>query len=291
MVTMRDIALRVSLLYAGDILLIHSFVVERQLARDLSMPLLQESLRAACCCAPRSLSARSCRAPAQAYRLWDQPLPDAAGIIDRDLKPENVLLDHEGRAFVSDFGIGRDLPPEGVERRWLTTLASLIGAPAYIAAEELRGLPTDQRTDVDALGVIFYEMLTGTTPYSSATIYEVAAQALTRRIPPPSQHGVGITPPLEQAMLRALARDPPSAGPRCSVLSSASTRRCPYSPMRQLARTLCQSASLADSRRCRFRPRQPTLLDDEPLCAGRKSDDGAQSSGAAAVPFLRRRFG
>src|SRR6185437_6185470 len=87
------------------------------------------------------------------------------------------------------------------------------GAPAYMAPEQLRGLPTDQRADVYALGVIFYEMLTGMTPYSGATIYEVAAQALTRPIPPPSQHGVGITPQLEQAMLRALARDPAERWP------------------------------------------------------------------------------
>jgi serine/threonine protein kinase len=210
MATMRDIAMRASLLNAGHILPVHSFEQADNLLY-LSMPLLHESLRSVLLRANILPLYRA--VPLLRHIAYGLAAAHAAGIIHRDLKPENVLLDHEGRAFVSDFGIGRDLPPEGVERRSLTTLASLIGAPAYMAPEQLRGLPTDQRTDVYALGVIFYEMLTGTTPYSGATIYEVAAQALTRPIPPPSQHGAGITPPLEQAMLRALARDPAERWP------------------------------------------------------------------------------
>ncbi|HEY7973850.1 MAG TPA: protein kinase, partial [Ktedonobacterales bacterium] len=212
----------------------------------------------------------------------------AAGIIHRDLKPENVLLDPEGRAFVSDFGIGRDLPPEGVERRSLTTLASLIGAPAYMAPEQLRGLPTDQRTDVYALGVIFYEMLTGTPPYSGNTIYEVAAQALTRPIPPPSQHGVGITPPLEQAMLRALARDPSERWPTVQRFIVGVNAALPIHPD---ALTGPDAMPERVARGFATMPISPATAAAAPaidlFAREGASDDGAQSSGAVVVPDLR----
>jgi serine/threonine-protein kinase len=100
-----------------------------------------------------------------------------------------------------------------VERRSLGTLSSLIGTPAYMAPEQLRGQPADQRADVYALGVIVYEMLTGAPPYNGNTIYDVAAKALTTPIPPPSQLVAGINPLFERAILRALARDPTERWP------------------------------------------------------------------------------
>jgi serine/threonine-protein kinase len=82
-----------------------------------------------------------------------------------------------------------------------------------MAPEQLRGLPTDQRSDVYALGVILYEMLTGSPPFSGATIYEVATQALTTPVPPLAQRGAGMPPLLERAIMRALARDPTARWP------------------------------------------------------------------------------
>lgn len=210
MSAMHTIASRVQLLKADYILPIHGFGQEGKLLY-LSMPVMRESLRAVL------------------QRMGDLPLhravallrqvatglaaAHAADIVHRDLKPENVLLNVAGQGFVSDFGVGRDLSPESVERRSLGTLSSLIGTPAYMAPEQLRGQPADQRADVYALGVIFYEMLTGAPPYSGNTIYDVAAKALTTPIPPPSQHAAGINPLLERAILRALARDPTERWP------------------------------------------------------------------------------
>ncbi|HEX6543226.1 MAG TPA: serine/threonine-protein kinase [Ktedonobacterales bacterium] len=208
--TMREIVGRSRHLEADDVLPVYD------IGRDgeflfLSMPLMRESLRDVVrSAAPLPLHRAVPLLRQIAYGL---SVAHAAGIIHLDLKPENVLLDADGQAYISDFGIGRDLTPESIERRSLTTLASLIGTPAYMAPEQLRGHPTDQRADVYALGVIFYEMLTGVTPFSGNTIYEVAAQVLTRRIPPPSQHVAGIAPLVERAVLRALTRDPAERWP------------------------------------------------------------------------------
>ena len=210
MEVMRETALRASLLKAPHILPIHGFAREGDIF-CLATPLMHESLR--------SLLARTGPLPlARAVPLLRQiaqgvSAAHTAGIIHRDLKPENVLLDPRGQAFVSDFGVGRDLPPQGAGPRSPDTLSSLIGTPAYMAPEQLRGQPTDQRADVYALGVIFYEILTGAPPYRGNSIYEVAATALTTPIPPPSQHADGVTPLLERAILRALARDPADRWP------------------------------------------------------------------------------
>lgn len=207
--TMRDIAASAQRLRAAHILPIYDF------ARDddhlyLSMPLMRESLR-------EFLQSTSRLPFSEAIALLRQITAGlapahAAGIIHRDLKPENVLLDAHGHAFVSDFGVGRDLPPGGAHST-PDTLSSLIGSPAYMAPEQLRGLPTDQRSDVYALGVILYEMLTGSPPFSGATMYEVAAQALTTPVPPLAQRGAGMSPLLERAIMRALARDPTARWP------------------------------------------------------------------------------
>lgn len=208
--TMREILARVSQLETSHILPVHDFAQQGEILY-LAMPQMRESLR--------TMLTRAGVLPLhRAVPLLRQiahglSAAHAAGIIHRDLKPENVLLNATGQAFVSDFGVGRDLPPEKIEHHSLNTLASLIGTPAYMAPEQLRGQPTDQRTDVYALAIILYEMLTGEPPYSGNTIYEVAAQALTLPIPPPSQHTTGVSPLLERAILRALARDPAKRWP------------------------------------------------------------------------------
>lgn len=208
--SIHQVAIHAARLGSGNILPIYSFAQEDEYLY-LAMPLLRESLRSVLLQNDRLSLYRA----APLVRQIAQGLADAhaSGIIHRDLKPENVLLDGAGRAFISDFGIGRDLPADGEERRSLGTLTSLIGTPAYMSPEQLRGQPTDERTDIYALAVIFYEMLVGTPPFNGNTIYEVASKALTTSIQPPARFGAAIPPLLEQALMRALARDPTSRWP------------------------------------------------------------------------------
>ena len=134
------------------------------------------------------------------------------GILHRDLKPENILLPgEEVEAKVLDFGIAKIVDAEQGEPApagsptMVTVEGTVVGTPAYMAPEQLRGQPPDGRTDVFSLGVIAYEMLTGTLPFGRGSLADVIlAQA--RGLPP---HAVdGLPPPLARAVKMALEADP-----------------------------------------------------------------------------------
>ncbi len=132
----------------------------------------------------------------------------AMGLIHRDVKPENVLLDGEGHAMLGDFGIAREI--SDTPRR-ITTLASTglpVGTPEYMAPEQLRGGSVDQRADVYALGAVLYEMLTGIVPFTGETPYDVASKVISAPLLPPSVQVLSVPPMLERVVLIAMARDP-----------------------------------------------------------------------------------
>jgi tetratricopeptide (TPR) repeat protein/predicted Ser/Thr protein kinase len=86
------------------------------------------------------------------------------GVVHRDLKPQNVMIDRDGRVVVMDFGIARSLQSSS-----MTQTGALLGTPDYMSPEQVKGEPVDARTDIFALGLIFYEMLTGRLPYTGDT--------------------------------------------------------------------------------------------------------------------------
>jgi serine/threonine protein kinase len=125
------------------------------------------------------------------------------GVVHRDLKPENILVTADGTLKIMDFGIALD---ESARRLTWSGLSSTIGTPDYMAPEQVSGRRGDQRTDVYALGVILYEMLTGELPYSGSNVYNVMRAKTSEDPQPPSRYKPDIDPALEEIILRAIER-------------------------------------------------------------------------------------
>ncbi|RMG48177.1 MAG: serine/threonine protein kinase [Acidobacteria bacterium] len=124
------------------------------------------------------------------------------GIVHRDVKPENVLIDAEGRPRLVDFGIARQGDVH------LTREGLVIGSPAYMAPEQIRGEATDQRADLYALGILTYFLVTGREPFTSENVAEILQQQLEETPPPPSSLRPGVPAALDALLARVLAKDP-----------------------------------------------------------------------------------
>jgi serine/threonine-protein kinase len=123
-------------------------------------------------------------------------------LVHRDIKPENLLVDQWNHVKLLDFGLARI---EGV--RSITQAGTVVGSLYYVSPEQLLGQPLDGRTDVYALGVSMYEMLTGQRPYVGQTLPEMSDVILTATAVPPSQIEPAVPPELERIVARAMARD------------------------------------------------------------------------------------
>ena len=124
------------------------------------------------------------------------------GIVHRDIKPHNVLVDGEGRVKVTDFGIAR----AGTSQ--MTETGSIVGTAQYLSPEQARGGEIDPRSDLYSLGVVVYELLTGKTPFDGETPVEIAMKHLSTEPKPPSKLRPDVPPELDKVVLRALAKDP-----------------------------------------------------------------------------------
>lgn len=122
------------------------------------------------------------------------------GIIHRDIKPSNILLGKDDKPCITDFGIALDAD-ESLEVRTDTH-----GTLAFMSPERLAGEPTDRRTDIYSLGVVFYQLLTGTLPYKGNSPFDVQNAILEGRPTPPSQFNDQIPPQVERLCLKAMAR-------------------------------------------------------------------------------------
>jgi eukaryotic-like serine/threonine-protein kinase len=127
------------------------------------------------------------------------------GVVHRDLKPENIMLTVDGGVKLMDFGIAFDATLG--EITW-SGLSTAVGTPEYMAPEQLRSRRGDERTDVYALGVILYEMLTGVVPWPGDSMQEVMRAKLEEDPMPPRKLRPEIPPALEEVVLHALERRP-----------------------------------------------------------------------------------
>ena len=126
-----------------------------------------------------------------------------AGLVHRDVKPENVLISHDGEVKLVDFGLVRAIAEAGV-----TSTSVILGTAAYLSPEQVLGQATGPRSDVYAAGIMAFELLTGTTPFSGDSAIGVANQRLDRDVPPPSSLIDGVPEEFDAFIAGATARDP-----------------------------------------------------------------------------------
>jgi serine/threonine-protein kinase len=127
------------------------------------------------------------------------------GVVHRDLKPENIIIDSEDGIKIIDFGIAQ---LAGARRLTFGKFSELMGSPDYISPEQVKGNRGDARSDLFALGVILYEMLTGHAPFSGPTPLAIMNARLLNHPVPPREVNPSISPQLQEILYRALERDP-----------------------------------------------------------------------------------
>src|SRR4051812_36416553 len=124
------------------------------------------------------------------------------GIVHRDIKPHNIVVGPDGRLKVTDFGIARS----GASQ--MTEAGSIVGTAQYLSPEQARGAPVDPRSDLYSLGIVMYEMLTGSVPFTGDAPVEIAMKHLSAVPESPSRTRDEVGPDLDAVVMRALAKDP-----------------------------------------------------------------------------------
>ncbi len=139
----------------------------------------------------------------------------AAGIIHRDIKPANVIVDDHGKVKVTDFGIARAAGDSN-----LTVTGTMLGTANYLSPEQAGGDKVVPASDIYALGIVLYEMLTGEVPFTADSAVAVAMRHATDEVPAPSSVNPDVPTELDDVVARATAKDP-AARPSCREMAAA----------------------------------------------------------------------
>ena len=232
------------------------------------------------------------------------------GVIHRDLKPHNVIVDDEGVLKVTDFGIARAGASD------MTQTGSIMGTAQYLSPEQAQGHAVSQQSDLYSIGIVLYEMLTGRVPFDGDSAVAIALKQVGEAPVPPSAYNPAVSPQLEQVVLRALQKDPaarfPDADSFIAALEAAARRRDGAGDRRHddgprrrgLARRGHRAADLwarAAAAAGRRGPRAPLVVvraaragrrrraDRRAAAAAQGSGDGARTSSAETSRRPRRR--
>ncbi|HEY3992109.1 MAG TPA: protein kinase, partial [Ktedonobacteraceae bacterium] len=143
------------------------------------------------------------------------------GVIHRDIKPANMLLTPEGRLLLTDFGLVKILSDNQNEQMRLTGAGAPVGTPDYMSPEQVIGGEVDGRADQYSLGVVLYQMITGTTPFQGETPMQIASQQLHMIPPAPRSLRSDLPEAAERVILRAMAKRPEERFPSAQEFAAA----------------------------------------------------------------------
>jgi serine/threonine protein kinase len=135
------------------------------------------------------------------------------GVIHRDLKPGNIMLDENGNAYLSDFGIARVLGSN------LTGSSQIIGTPAYMSPEQANGFPLDSRSDIYSLGIVLFEMITGQEPFHAETPMAILLKHINEPMPPLINYREDIPDAVERVISKATSKDPNNRYPSATDMA------------------------------------------------------------------------
>jgi len=139
-----------------------------------------------------------------------------AGIVHRDVKSGNIIIDEDGRAVLMDFGLARR-----EQDARLTADHTVLGTPEYMSPEQAKGAAVDTRADLYSLGIVLYEMLTGSPPFRGKSAFEVLRQHIEASVPAPSAAAPGGSPELDAVVARAVAKAPEDRYPSARDMGTA----------------------------------------------------------------------
>jgi serine/threonine protein kinase/Tfp pilus assembly protein PilF len=151
-----------------------------------------------------------CEGLAEAHRL---------GVVHRDLKPQNIMIDKEGNSRIMDFGIARSLKVKGI-----TGAGVMIGTPEYMSPEQVEGKEVDQRSDIYSLGIILYEMVTGQVPFEGDTPFTIGVKHKSETPKDPKELNTQIPEDLSRVILKCMEKDKENRYQSAGELSSELTR-------------------------------------------------------------------
>jgi serine/threonine protein kinase/tetratricopeptide (TPR) repeat protein len=214
-----------------------------------------------------------------------------AGVVHRDLKPQNVMVDKDGRVYVMDFGVARSLETPG-----MTQTGALMGTPEYMSPEQAKGLKVDARSDLFSLGIIFYEMLSGASPFKADTAMATMFKRTRERAVPLAQAGSGVPVFLSDIVSKCLEIDQEQRYPSARAIiedlekwksgevrsaMNPVARWLKYAPRQQKWLAAGIAACLVIGGAYSFREKLPVRISAKPAAA-------AQPISLAILPFHNR---